>query len=446
VHQVRLVEQVPVELAVLPVLHQHLRRLADAGQQLVGGLGREHELVLRPLAVAAHRVEASVERMERRVRQPGLVEVQRVDVAVERMLDGLGVVEHAVVGALGEREDARLDLPGVDIGQQRVGGDLALDRLDRELALRDRPDDAVVIARGREEHRHRARHDDRVQDRLVAVAVDHHHVAGRHRVVPHHLVGRARAVGDEEAVVGVEDACGVAFARRHGPGMVEQLAELLDRVADVGAQHVLAEELVEHLAHRALQEGHAARVTRAVPRIRAVLRVVHQRAEERRGQRIEVAPGLADDVPRDELGRVLEHVDEAVQLAQDVVRHVLRGAGLAVQVDRDLRVLEADLLDELAQIEDRRRVAVLRRGAELLVVDRQDEGAGAALLLRELRQVAVAGGAEHLEALLPDRVGERADAEARGVFRAEVLVDDHDGKAKTQHGGDSRDAVREREV
>ena len=59
----------------------------------------------------------------------------------------------------------------------------------RELALRDRADDAEVVARRRQEHRHRAGHDDRVQDRLVAVAVDHHHVARRHRVVPHHLVG-----------------------------------------------------------------------------------------------------------------------------------------------------------------------------------------------------------------------------------------------------------------
>jgi hypothetical protein len=86
-----------------------------------------------------------------------------------------------------------------------------------------------------------------VQDALVAVAVDHHHVARRHRVVPHHLVAGAGAVGDEEAVVGVEDARRVALALRHRAGVVEQLAQFLDRVADVGAQHVLAEELVEHL-------------------------------------------------------------------------------------------------------------------------------------------------------------------------------------------------------
>jgi hypothetical protein len=39
--------------------------------------------------------------------------------------------------------------------------------------------------------------------------------------------------------------------------VVQQLAQLFHRVAHVGAQHVLAIELVEHLAHRALQEGHA---------------------------------------------------------------------------------------------------------------------------------------------------------------------------------------------
>ena len=47
--------------------------------------------------------------------------------------------------------------------------------------------------------------------------------------------------------------------------MVEQLAQFFHSVADIGAQHVLAEELVEHLAHRALQEGDAAGVAGTVP-------------------------------------------------------------------------------------------------------------------------------------------------------------------------------------
>ena len=153
-------------------------------------------------------------------------------------------------------------------------------------------------------------------------------------------------------VVGVEDARRVALGGGDRAGVVEQLAEFLDGVADVGAQHVLAEELVEHLADRRLQEGDAARVAGAVPGIGTVGGVVGQRAEEGRRQRVEVGLGLAHDVAGDELRRVLEHVDEAVQLAQDVVRDVARGARLAVQEDRDLGVAAADFLDEGAQLGD----------------------------------------------------------------------------------------------
>ena len=151
-------------------------------------------------------------------------------------------------------------------------------------------------------------------------------------------------------------------------------------------------------------------------------------AEERRRQPVEVGLRLADDVARDELGRVLEHVDEAVQFAQDVVGDMLRGARLSVQVDRDIRVAEADLADELAQVQHRRVEFGARR--EFLVVDRQDECRGARLLLRERRQVAVAGDAEDLDALVLDRLGERADAQARGILGAVVFVDDDDGKAE----------------
>jgi hypothetical protein len=46
--------------------------------------------------------------VEGRVRQPGFVEVQRVDFRRQHFLDLLDVVEHAVVGALRDRQDARL--------------------------------------------------------------------------------------------------------------------------------------------------------------------------------------------------------------------------------------------------------------------------------------------------------------------------------------------------
>jgi len=101
--------------------------------------------------------------------------------------------------------------------------------------------------------------------------------------MPDHLVRRRRAVGDEKAVIGVEDARGVALRGGDGPRMIEELPQLVDRIADVGAQHVLAEELVEHLADGTLEERYAAGVTRAMPRVRAV----------RQGQ-LEHAEGLAD--------------------------------------------------------------------------------------------------------------------------------------------------------
>jgi hypothetical protein len=136
-------------------------------------------------------------------------------------------------------------------------------------------------------------------------------------------------------------------------------------------------------------------------------------------------------VAGDEFRRVLVHVDEAMQLAQDVIRNVAAGARLAVQENRDLGVLVANFLDELAQVEH--RGVELRPGRELLVVDGQDEGRSAALLLGEGGEVAVAGDAQHVHALLLDGVGQRSDAQARGVLGTKVLVDDDDGKVET-HG------------
>ncbi len=428
VHQVRLVEERAVQLHRLRILHEHMAGLADAGQQLVDGLRRIHHRMLRARALLAHGVVAAVERVEGRVRQPGFVEMQVVHVAIHHRLDGLGVVEHAVVGGLRDRHHARFHRRGVHTLEQRIGADLRLDRVPLELGLRYRADDAEVVARGLQEHGDRPGHDDRVQDGLVAVAVHHHHVARRHRVVPHHLVRGARAVGHEETVVCVEDARRVALGFADGPVVVQQLAQLLHRIAHVGAQHVLAEELVEHLAHGALEEGDAAGVARAVPRIGAVFRVVQQRLEERRLHALQVALGLADDVLGHELRRVLEHVDEAVQLAQDVVGQVARGLGLAVHVDRHFGVLAAHLGDEVAQAQHDRVQPRAQR--ELLVVDRQDERARPALLLRELRQIAVARHAQHLEPLGLDRLRQGPDTQARCVLGTVVLVDDDDGKAE----------------
>ena len=209
----------------------------------------------------------------------------------------------------------------------------------------------------------------------MAVAIHHDHVVRRNRMVPHHLVRGRGAVGDEEAMIGVEDAGRVAFRCADGPVVIEQLPQFLDRIAHIGAQHVFAVELVIHLPDGRFQKGDATRMARTVPRVGAVFGIIEQGFEERRLNAFQVGLGLADDVTGDELRGILEHVDETVQLAQDVVRQVSARLGFAVDVDRHIVVLPAHFLDEVAQVHHRR--IEIGTGAELFVVDRQDKGAGA---------------------------------------------------------------------
>ena len=223
VHQVGFVEDVAIQRTRRRLLHQDLGCLGQAGQQLVGRLRGEHHRFLATGPILADGVHAHVKIVERRVGQPSLVEQQGIDLAVQQALDGVHVVEHAVVGALGDGQDAGL---GLDALGERIGLDLALDGLGLELFQRDRPDDSVVVARRHQKHRNRAGHDDRVKDGFVAVAVHHHDVVRRHRRMPDDLVGSRRAVGDEEQVVAVEDAGRVAFRCRDRAGMVEQLARV----------------------------------------------------------------------------------------------------------------------------------------------------------------------------------------------------------------------------
>ncbi len=188
---------------------------------------------------------------------------------------------------------------------------------------------------------------------------------------------------------------------------------------------------MEHLPYRALEEGHPPGVPRTVPGVGAVRGVVGQGTKEGRGQGIEVVARLAHNVTGDELRGVLEHVDEAVQLPQYVIGDMAGGAGLAVEEDRDVGVAEADLLHEGAQL-GYGRGGVLRQG-ELLVVDGQDEGRGAGLLLGEGGHVAEAGHPQDLDPLLLDRLGQDPDPGPAGILGAEVLIDDDHWEAKA-HG------------
>src|SRR5690606_38292390 len=116
-----------------------------------------------------------------------------------------------------------------------------------------------------------------------------------------------------------------------------------------------------------------------------------QFTEKRRRQAVEIAAGLADDMARNELGRVFEHVDETMQLTQNIVGDMLRSARFTIQVNRDLGVAKAQFTDERPQVLDGIRHVFGRIHIELFVVYRQNKSAGAALLLCERGQVAVTG-------------------------------------------------------
>ena len=208
VHQISLVESVPVELAMLTVLHQNLRRLRQTGQHFVRRLGGEHQRILRARPFFANGVHAGIKLMEAGVGQPGFVEQQRVDGIAHQFLNAVDVVQHAVVGALRQCKYARL---AVEMGRERVRGDAALNIFRMKFRFRNRPDDAVVVARRRQENRNRAGHGNRVQDRLVAVAIDDHDIIGRDGRVPHDLVRRRGAVGDKKQMVSAKDARRVAL-------------------------------------------------------------------------------------------------------------------------------------------------------------------------------------------------------------------------------------------
>ena len=120
-----------------------------------------------------------------------------------------------------------------------------------------------------------------------------------------------------------------------------------------------------------------------------------------------------------------------MQFLEHVIRDMARGARLAVEEDRNILVAQPHFLDEGAQGRERFERLLGRAAAELLVVDGEDETGGAALLLGERGQIAIAGDAEHLQPLALERLGERANAKTARVLGAEVLVDDDDWKTET---------------
>src|SRR5690606_9951924 len=141
-----------------------------------------------------------------------------------------------------------------------------------------------------------------------------------------------------------------------------------------------------------------------------------------------VGPRFTQDMPSDKLWGVLEHVNEAVQLPQDVVGNVAAGAGLAIEKDRDLCIAKPDLLDEVAEFADRGRILAASR--DLLLVGCQVHCRVPLLLLSKSQQVAIIGRHNHLSALPHDRLGNRTDPQTRSALAAEISVADQDRKTE----------------
>ncbi len=167
-----------------------------------------------------------------------------------------------------------------------------------------------------------------------------------------------------------------------------------------------------------------------MPRIRAILGVVDQFAKKRWCQAIDVAARLTDDVARHKLRRVLEHVDEAVQLAQNIVRDVLGRARFSVQINRNIRIAKAQFTDEDTQIFNRTRDILWRINVEFFVINGEDKRARPTLLLGKGAQVTVARDPDDFHTLGLDRCRQSTNTQTRGVLRTVILIDDKNRKAK----------------
>ena len=121
--------------------------LADTRQQFVDRLGGIHHSVARSHALFTHGMVGAIKRVKRRMWQPRLVKVQVVHIAVKHALDGFGVVEHAVISGLGQSQNARLDFLGVCPLKKGVGLDFGLNGFGLKFALRNRANDAEMVAR-----------------------------------------------------------------------------------------------------------------------------------------------------------------------------------------------------------------------------------------------------------------------------------------------------------
>ncbi len=147
-------------------------------------------------------------------------------------------------------------------------------------------------------------------------------------------------------MVGVENTGCIALGFGNRAGVVKQLTQLIDRITYVGTQHVFTKKLMKHLPHGAFQKRHPARVPRAVPGVRAIGCILQQFAEKRWRQPVEVRTGFPDNMAGHELGRIFKHMNEAMQLTQNIIRDMPRRARFPIKINRDIFIAEPQLTNE----------------------------------------------------------------------------------------------------
>ncbi len=141
-----------------------------------------------------------------------------------------------------------------------------------------------------------------------------------------------------------------AALRSESPGradVVEPGAERRGGDAEVGAQEVFAEELVELHADGVLEEGDAAHVAGGVPGVGALVGVLLELAEVGREELLVVALDGEVDAVGDEGGGVAEEVDVLVDLLDDFERELGDEGAVGDEEDGDLLVAAADGAEDL---------------------------------------------------------------------------------------------------
>src|SRR5437773_2592473 len=293
------------------------------------GLGGRRRLEPRlDIGRSAHRGPRPQERREPGESEPRLVpQEDQIRLDREQFLHHAArVVDVAVEGAVGERDqaNAREKTRGLEIEQGLLQGP------ERDAAIHGVGGHRI----GLDVVRLGACHHHAVVMRLVTVAVDDRDVTRRQERLFDHLVGRRRAVGDEEHAVASEGA------GRHVLGAVEVAGGLEERVEAAGGCRGFGEE-----QRRAVELAHVADPVRLEDRFAAGDGQSVERADRTLGVALEVVEvgGL------EPLGHALDGAEMDFEGFLDAVEHPAdtgRDGGVAgdrvhvapaEQVDVDLR-------------------------------------------------------------------------------------------------------------